>query len=101
MALISVRVDHYHHVPQPPEIPASIEERLDQLMTTQTQLAEQLAALAAQADKARAEVVARIAALEEALANSGEVSPEVMAAFDALKVAVQATDDIVPDAPPV
>lgn len=70
-------------------------------MTTQTQLAEQLAALAAQADKARAEVVARIAALEEALANSGEVSPEVMAAFDALKVAVQATDDIVPDAPPV
>ncbi len=101
MALISVRVDHYHHIPQPPEIPASIEERLDQLMTTQTQLAEQLAALAAQADKARAEVVARIAALEEALANSGEVSPEVMAAFDALKVAVQATDDIVPDAPPV
>ncbi len=100
MALISVRVDHYHHVPQPPEIPASIEERLDQLMTTQAELAEQLAALAVQAEKARNEIVALIDSLEDALANSGEVSAEVMDAFNAVKARVQATDDIVLDAPP-
>lgn len=81
--------------------------RLEQkLMTTQAELAAQLQALAAQAEKSRGEVVAavgalnsRVAELEQALANAGQVSPEVEAAFAAVKNAVQAVDDLNPDAP--
>lgn len=68
-------------------------------MTTQTELAQGLEALQAQTDKARAEVLGKIADLEAALGNADSVSPEVQAAFDALKGSVQAVDDIVPDAP--
>ena len=98
MALISVRVDVYHHIPQPPEIPAAITERLDNIMTTQTELAQQITDLTAQNEKARAEVLAKIADMQAALDAAGNVDPAVLAAFDALKASVQADDDIVPDA---
>lgn len=97
MALISVRVDVYHHIPQPPEIPAAITERLDNIMTTQTELALQIAELTAQNEKARAEVLAKIADMQAALDAAGNVDAAVLAAFDALKASVQADDDIVAD----
>lgn len=97
MALISVRVDVYHHIPQPPEIPAAITERLDNIMTTQTELAQQITDLTAQNEKARAEVLAKIADMQAALDAAGNVDPAVLAAFDALKASVQADDDIVAD----
>lgn len=100
MALISIRVDHYHHITQPPDIPASIEERLDKIMTTQAEFALQIEALTAQNDKARAEVLGKIADLQAALDAAGTVDPAVLAAFDSLKASVQADDDIVPDADP-
>lgn len=65
----------------------------------QQELAVELAAVKEQADKARTEIVAKIATLEEAVANAGVVSAEVQAALTDLKASVQATDDIVPDAP--
>ncbi len=68
-------------------------------MTSQIELATQLAALAAQQDKARAEIVAKLAALEEAIV-ANPVSPDVEAAVAALRASIQATDDIVPDATP-
>ncbi|MBP8100964.1 MAG: hypothetical protein KAY54_03685 [Burkholderiaceae bacterium] len=98
MALITVQVDHYHHIPQPPEIPASIQERLDRIMTTQAELALQIAALTEQNEKARAEVLAKIADMQAALDAAGAVDPAVLTAFDSLKASVQADDDIVPDA---
>jgi hypothetical protein len=75
----------------------AINERLKFIMVTQTQLAAQLTALATQAEKAKAEVTAKLAALQTALDNAGSTTPEVDAALAALTAAVQATDDIVPD----
>lgn len=56
-------------------------------------------AATAQADKARAEIVQKITDLEAAIANAGNTTPEVDAALAALHASVQATDDVVPDAP--
>jgi hypothetical protein len=100
MALITVQVDHYHHIPQPPEIPASIQERLDHIMTTQAELAQQIVDLTEQNDRARAEVLDRISALQAALDAATNVDPAVTNAFAALKASVQADDDIVPDPAP-
>ena len=70
-------------------------------MTTQAELAQQITELTAQNDKARAEVLDKIAALEDAIANSNtDVDPAVMEAFGALKSSVQMDDDIVQDAEP-
>lgn len=66
-------------------------------MATQQELAEQLTALTAQVEKSRAEVVAKVTALEEALANAGGTTPEVDAALTNLKAAVQSVDDLNPD----
>jgi hypothetical protein len=88
MALITIQVDHYHHIPQPPEIPASIQERLDYIMTTHAELAQQIADLTAQNEKARAEVLAKIADMQAALDAAGAVDPAVLAAFDALRASV-------------
>lgn len=64
----------------------------------QTQLAAELAAIKEQNDKARAEVLQKIADLEAAIINAGNTSPEVDAALTALKASVQTDDDIVADA---
>jgi len=63
----------------------------------QVQLAQELAALQAQVDKANGEILQKIADLEAAIAAAGNVTPEVQAALDALKASVQSVDDIVPD----
>ncbi|MBP8101497.1 MAG: hypothetical protein KAY54_06375, partial [Burkholderiaceae bacterium] len=81
MALITVQVDHYHHIPQPPEIPASIQERLDHIMTTQAELAQQITDLTAQNERARAEVLAKIADMQAAIDAAGAVDPAVLEAF--------------------
>jgi hypothetical protein len=73
---------------------------LEVILMNQVELARQLEELAAQNEKARAEIVARIAELEAALENAGTVSEEVTAALDALKASVQADDDMHPDAEP-
>jgi hypothetical protein len=69
------------------------------LMSTQAELATQLLAVRDQLTKASAEVQARVAALEAAIANSGNSTPEVDAALDAVKQIAQALDDLNPDAP--
>jgi len=68
------------------------------IMTTQAELALQIADLTTQNEKARAEVLAKIAAMQEAIDAAGSVDPAVLEAFAALKASVQADDDIVPDA---
>lgn len=70
------------------------------IMTTQNELAAELEALKAQADKARQEIVDKFAALEQAVADAGLVSDAVKAAMAGLKTSIGAVDDLVPDAPP-
>ena len=74
----------------------------ERIMTTQLELAAQLNAISVQLGKVGAESSAtlqKVADLEVALANAGNVSPELQAAFDAVKAQVQLVDDLVPDAP--
>lgn len=59
----------------------------------------ELEKLTAQVQKARSEILAKIADLEEA-ANNQDTTPEFDAALEALKAAVQLTDDVVPDGEP-
>ena len=73
-----------------------IGRKVDRISMTQAELAAQLTAAKDQADKAKTEILAKIAALESAL---GTVSPEVEAALAGLKTGVQGLDDIIPDAP--
>lgn len=69
------------------------------IMATQAQHAAELRAIKAQNEKARAEVLAKIAALEEAINNAGNTTTEVDEALADLKASVQVDDDIVPDQP--
>lgn len=80
----------HHHYPD--------RKVLKGLLMNMQELAQGLADLTAQTDKARAEVVQKIADLEAAIANAGNTTPEVDAALEALKASVQASDDVVPDA---
>lgn len=107
------RLDVYHHS-IPPEIPVSLAERLDAIMNTQTELATSLQAATAELAGVTA-VVAKISSetqmlldrvteLQVAVENAGNLTPEVVAARDALqaqveatKLAVQAVDAQVPD----
>ena len=67
-----------------------------------TELASGLAALKAQNEKARVEIIAKVNALEQAIAdlNGGELSEEVNAAFEDLKASIQADDDLNADTTP-
>lgn len=71
---------------------------LIKIIMDQTQLAADLSALKDQTEKAKGEVLAKIATLESAIAAAGNTTPEVDAALAALKSSVQGVDDIVPDA---
>lgn len=66
----------------------------------QSELAAQLTALTEQTEKAKAEILQKIADLDEALQAADDVTPEVQAAFDSLKASVQGVDDIVADVEP-
>jgi len=66
---------------------------------TQEQLAAELKVIKEQNDKARAEVLAKIAALEAAIAAAGNTTEAVDIALAELKASVQTDDDIVADVP--
>jgi hypothetical protein len=110
MTLFTVRVDHHIHIAGQPASPdplpllgrilVSLNEFEYKHMTTQAELAAKLTALAEQTNKAKAEVLGKLSDLAQALANAGNASPEVEAAFAALSTAVQGVDDIVPDPVP-
>lgn len=66
-------------------------------MATQAEIASALNLVLDQLNKANAEIVAQIAALEAAIAAAGNSTPEVDAAMAALKEVAQKLDDINPD----
>jgi uncharacterized protein involved in exopolysaccharide biosynthesis len=71
-----------------------------QIAMNQTELAQELTNLTAQGEKAKAEIIAAVAALEDALLNAGSTTAEVDAALANLKATVQGIDDLNPDVPP-
>lgn len=70
--------------------------KLEKVMSTQAELLQALQDTKAQLDKAAAEIVAKIAALEAAVAAGGNTTPAVDAALADLKTAAQVLDDIDP-----
>ena len=98
-----MRIDVHHHFHG---LDDCIVQRLDELkeliMTTQAELASQLNDVTALVTKIGTEtqsLLDKITALEAALANAANVTPEVQAAFDALKAQAGVVDGLVPDAP--
>ncbi len=69
-------------------------------MATQAELAAKLTSIGDELDKAKAEIVAAIQALKDALASAGATTPEVDAAVVRLEGSAQALDDLNPDATP-
>lgn len=70
------------------------------IMASQAEVAAGLATASAQLQKIGAEsttTLEKVRVLEDQIAN-GNVSPELQAAFDDLKVQLQKVDDLVPDA---
>lgn len=99
-----MKIDVFHHFPQEQGSPllkvlTNIHSEVRSIMTSQTEFAAKLQALADQANKSRDEVLAALAALQAALAEAGAITPEVQAAFDNAQAAVQGIDDLNPDAP--
>lgn len=95
---MNLEVHVYHHFDSGEKvILAAINHLKDTLMETQEQLATDLQALSQQADKAKAEIVQKLADLEAAIATAGSTTPAVDAALAALKASVQGVDDIVAD----
>ncbi len=90
------------HFPPPDGVLALFNELKELIMSTQQEITEGLAAATTQLQKIAVEsaaTVQKVADLEVVIANMGNtVSPELQAAFDALKAQVQVVDDIVPDA---
>ncbi len=75
--------------------------KVDTIMATQAELAEDLRTQAAKIDKIGTEtdgLKASIADLEQALLNAGNTTPEVDAAMADVKSRLQAVDDKVTDA---
>jgi archaellum component FlaC len=102
-----MRLDIYHHMVYDDNCKEldikqslnSIFNILKQIKMEQSELAAQLTTLKDQTEKAKAEILAKLADLDAALQAADDVTPEVQAAFDALKSSVQGVDDIVADAP--
>jgi hypothetical protein len=100
MALFSIDVHHHVINSEPSGSLAIVLKRLELIMATQAELQAQIEALTAQADKAKGEIVAKIAKLQEAIDAADKVDPGVLDAFAGLKAVIQGVDDIVPDEPP-
>lgn len=76
--------------------------KLNSIMATQAELAQQLRDLGTELGKIGGEtstLLQKIADLETQIGNLDNVSPELQAAFDAVKQQAQTVDDLVPDAP--
>lgn len=96
LKIVVEKIDiHYHGATE--EQLRSIHDQLKAIAMNQAELAQALADIKTQADKAKAEIVAAVQALTDALANAGSTTPEVDAALAALQGSVQGLDDLNPD----
>ena len=99
---ITATIVHHHYNHSDDETKSllkTIIKNQNKMALTQEQLAAELKVIKEQNDKARAEVLAKIAALEAAIADAGNTTEAVDIALAELKASVQTDDDIVADAP--
>lgn len=85
-----------------------LEHKLNKILMNQAELAAGLRTIQTQVGKVATEqatrfdsLSAKITELEAIIAAGGDVTEEVTTALDGVKVALQALDDTIPDAPPV
>ena len=100
MPILTIRVEHVF--PEGEDVKsllAAINQLKELIMSTQAELATELTAVKAQLDKAKQEIVDKLAALEAAIVAAGNTTAEVDAALADLKGAAQGLDDLNPDAP--
>jgi chromosome segregation ATPase len=90
---------HIHVHNHAADFQKSIFSLLNKISMNQEELAQALSDLQAQTEKSDAELVTKIADLEKAVIDAGNVTPAVEAALANLKTSVQKVDDIVADAP--
>jgi uncharacterized protein YoxC len=79
-----------------------IDRRVGIIMATQAELAQELVGLKGKLEKIGTEtsgLIQKVDDLTQALANQ-QLTPEVQSALEAVKVAAQAVDDLVPDLGP-
>lgn len=83
-----------------------LKEMETRLLMNQAELAAGLKAIQTQVGKVAAEqakrsdeLAAKIKQLEDIIAAGGDVTAEVTEALDGVKTALQALDDVIPDAP--
>lgn len=109
--MASHEIHHYIHFCDPcaptgtDRILSAVGELRNLIMTNQTELLAQLTAIGDQTNKVFNEVSAQLAslgetivALQEALANSSNVDPAIVAKVAEMAAQVQAIDDLIPDA---
>lgn len=65
----------------------------------QSEVAAELVAIKEQAVKSKAEIISKLDALEQAIANQENASPEVEAALADVRIAVGEIDSLIEDAP--
>jgi hypothetical protein len=78
-------------------------KKLEAIMTTQAELAQELSVLNEKITKIGGEtatLLVKIGELEAAVVAAGELTPEAVAALEALKAQAQAVDDLVADPAP-
>lgn len=76
--------------------------KLTKIMAKQSEMATEMVALTAQVKKIGEESTKTLAVVDElqkVIDGLDNVTPELQAAFDALKVQVTVVDDLIPDAP--
>jgi hypothetical protein len=102
MAWFSVDVFHRIVDAVPSGFLAKVLERLESIMETQAELAVGLVELKALNERDRAEVLAKLAAMQAAIDAAGKnLDAGVVTAFLDLKASMQARDaDVEPEAPP-
>lgn len=79
-----------------------INNKLTKIMAKQSEMAADMVTVTAQIAKIGAEstkTLAVVAELQAVIDGLDNVTPELQAAFDALKVQVTVVDDLIPDAP--
>jgi methyl-accepting chemotaxis protein len=102
---VRIEVHHYFHDVASPSLVRAVESilaKVTSIMTTQAELAAGIAEITETVKRIKTEsttTLQKVTDLETALANAGNVTPEVQQAFDDLKAQVKAVDDLVPDAP--
>lgn len=94
---VQSKYDHLHALIH--QLIESISQLKELTMASNSELQQSLTDLGAQLDKAHSEIVAKVAALEAAIAAGSGTTPEVDAALEALKGKVQTLDDLHPDSP--